>query len=113
LWSWNETAVHEEFQPVLGFFDFLETVADLGYELRFGSATRCLAIIGADGGSRTKYLLSSTWATVSFFGNLEYMRMTRSANAFVLGFKSCGFSLISFLAFSVQPLAFSLAREPA
>jgi hypothetical protein len=39
---------------------------------------------------------------VSFFGSLENMQMIRSANAFVLGFKSCGFSLIT-LAFSLQP----------
>ena len=46
---------------------------------------------------------------VLFFGSLEYIRITRSANALVLGFKSFACSLILLpLAFSLQPSAFSL-----
>ena len=33
----TQPAVHQEFEPILGFFDFLETIATLGNELGFGT----------------------------------------------------------------------------
>ena len=45
----NAAAVHEQFEPILGFFNFLEAVANLGNEFGFRPATRRLAIIRTDG----------------------------------------------------------------
>jgi hypothetical protein len=51
-------AVHEQFEPIPGFFDFLEAIADLGNELGFGAAAGCLAIVRADGCAGTQDLLA-------------------------------------------------------
>src|ERR1035437_5258632 len=55
-----------------------------------------------------KTCLPKTCATVSCFGSLEYIRMTRRANCLVRGFKSCGGSFMLSV-FSFQPSAFSLS----
>ena len=56
----NTAAVHEQFEPILGFFDFFETIADFGNELRFGSAAGSLAIVRATDVPERKTCLPST-----------------------------------------------------
>ena len=53
----HAAAVYEEFEPILGFLDFLETVANLGDELGLGSGARCFAVVCTNRCSGTKNLL--------------------------------------------------------
>ena len=54
----NTAAVHQEFEPILGFLDFLEAIADFGNEFGFRPAARRLSIVGANRRAGTKHLLA-------------------------------------------------------